>query len=249
MLSELEIPGTRASMTSPVLDKLQDLLDELHGLDAGDVATYIPELGQRRSRTGSASRRHASTATCTRSATRDSSFTIQSISKPFVLRHGARGPGAKHVLSQSASSPPATRSTRSRSTRPNRPFNPMVNAGAIVTTGLIARSMTPTRAGARLLELLRRFAGRDRSTSTRRSTGRRAQTGDRNRAIAYLMQQLRHARRRCRSRRRPLLPAVLAARDCRDLAMMAATLANGGVNPMTGRARPRARSTSRTCSA
>ncbi len=46
MLSELEIPGTRASVTSPVLDKLQDLLDELQDLDAGDVATYIPELGR-----------------------------------------------------------------------------------------------------------------------------------------------------------------------------------------------------------
>ena len=35
----------------------------------------------------------------------------------------------------------------------------------------------------------------------------------------------------------------------RDLAMMAATLANRGVNPMTGAAGDRARSTSRTCSA
>ena len=34
---------------------------------------------------------------------------------------------------------------------------------------------------------------------------------------------------------RPLLPAVLDRwSTCRDLALMAATLANGGVNPMTG---------------
>ena len=37
--------------------------------------------------------------------------------------------------------------------------------------------------------------------------------------------------------------------DCRDLAVIAATLANGGVNPLHGRARRRARTSCATCSA
>ena len=42
---------------------------------------------------------------------------------------------------------------------PNRPFNPMVNAGAIVTTGLIAASTRET-ATERVIDVFSRFAGR-----------------------------------------------------------------------------------------
>ena len=44
----------------------------------------------------------------------------------------------------------------------NRPFNPMVNAGAIVTTGLIARSDPATRLD-RMLDVFGAFAGRELS--------------------------------------------------------------------------------------
>ncbi|MEI2827347.1 MAG: glutaminase [Dermatophilaceae bacterium] len=73
------------------------------------------------------------------------------------------------------------------------------------------------------------------SRSTRTCSISERTTGDRNRAIAYLMRlggPARRGRRRRRSRLYFRQCAVLVT--ARDLAVMAATLANGGLNPVTG---------------
>ncbi len=114
----------------------------------------------------------------------------------------------------------------------NRPFNPMVNAGAIVTTGLIDGVDADARLE-RLLAGFADFAGRRLEVDERVLASERA-TGDRNRALAYLMRSFGMVDgdvddivdlyfRQC---------SLLV--DCRDLAVMAATLANRGLNPITG---------------
>ncbi|HSG24021.1 MAG TPA: glutaminase A, partial [Azonexus sp.] len=113
------------------------------------------------------------------------------------------------------------------------PLNPMINAGAIATASLVAGE-TPKAQWQRIIESMSTFAGRDLGIDddVYRSE---SDTGFRNRAIAWMlknfgiidgepMASLENYFRQC---------SVLV--DCRDLAFMAATLANGGVHPITGR--------------
>jgi glutaminase len=113
-----------------------------------------------------------------------------------------------------------------------RPDNPLINAGAILTTSLVSGG-GPEERFARILDLLGRCAGRDLAVdgSVYRSEH---DTGDRNRALAHLM-------RAAGSLTVPAEEAVdVYFRQCSvlvtagDLAVMGATLANGGVNPLTG---------------
>jgi glutaminase len=108
----------------------------------------------------------------------------------------------------------------------------MVNAGAIATTALIKGNGYDERF-TRILQLFERFTGRPLSVDEAVFQSERA-TGHRNRAIAYLElnagmldepidEHLDLYFRQC---------SILVT--ARDLAVMAATLANNGVNPITG---------------
>lgn len=113
-----------------------------------------------------------------------------------------------------------------------RPFNPMVNAGALVTASLV-----PGRNLDERLELglttLRRFAGDDRLTVDEALLAAELGAADRNRGIAYLMRSVG----RLAGDAEQALTLYLALCSVRvtstQLAVMAATLANGGVNPLT----------------
>jgi glutaminase len=110
----------------------------------------------------------------------------------------------------------------------------MINAGAIAVTALVPAADSAERF-ARILDCLGRFAGRrlDVDEAVYRSE---AETGDRNRALAYLM------RGTGALRGDPAEAVDTYFRQCsvratvEDLAVMAATLGNGGVNPVTGEA-------------
>ena len=114
----------------------------------------------------------------------------------------------------------------------NRPFNPMVNAGAIACSGLIYDAEGDNAFG-RILATLSRFAGRELDIDQAVFASERA-TGDRNRAIAYLLRNYAVIKGD--------VDAVLDVyfRQCsvlvtaRDIAVMAATLANRGRNPLSG---------------
>ncbi len=113
-----------------------------------------------------------------------------------------------------------------------RPFNPMVNAGAITVAYLIYRELGDG-AFAFVLERLSRAAGRGLSISEDVYHSENV-TGHRNRAISHLLVNTGAAET-------PIEPALdLYFRQCsivvtaRDLANMGATLANLGENPSTG---------------
>jgi glutaminase len=108
----------------------------------------------------------------------------------------------------------------------------MVNAGAIACSGLIHQAKGDG-AFEYIRQALSRLPGAS-STSTTPSMPPKALTGDRNRAIGYLL--------RTNAVMQDDVDAVLDTyfRQCailvtaRDIAVMAATLANRGVNPVTG---------------
>jgi glutaminase len=159
-------------------------------------------------------------------------FTIQSISKAFVFALALEMLGSERVEAKIGVEPSGEAFNSIRLTADNRPFNAMVNAGAIACSGLI-HGVERDGAFERVRDALSRFAGRQLGIDEAVFQSERA-TGDRNRAIAYLLRNY--------SIVEGDVDAVLDVyfRQCsilvtaHDLAVMAATLANRGTNPVTG---------------
>ncbi len=125
--------------------------------------------------------------------------------------------------------------------RHHRPHNPMVNAGALVTTDLV-RGASTARKIERILDLLRTFAGDESLEVDGRTFAREMRGADRNRAAAYLMRADGMLSGNVEEILALYLRQCSVHVTCAQLAVMAATLANGCVNPFTGeRALPRNR--------
>jgi glutaminase len=125
--------------------------------------------------------------------------------------------------------------------RHHRPHNPMVNAGALVTTDLV-RGASSDRKLERILDVMRICAG-DRSLHVdERTFAREVRGADRNRAAAYLMRAEEMLTGDVEEILALYLQQCSVHVTCTQLAVMAATLANGCANPLTGeRALPRSR--------
>lgn len=113
------------------------------------------------------------------------------------------------------------------------PMNPMASAGAIATTALV-RGTTPEEQWDTIHAGLSEFAGRPLQVDETVYKSE-SETGQRNRAIPRLVESYG------RIELDPLAVVDVYTRQCAlrvtaaDLAVMGATLADGGVNPVTGR--------------
>jgi glutaminase len=85
-----------------------------------------------------------------------------------------------------------------------------------------------------MLDLFRRYTGREIDLNVPVFLSEKA-TGNRNRAIAYLMLNFGMVTNRIDETLDLYFQQCSLMINAKDLAMMAATLANGGVNPVTGK--------------
>jgi glutaminase A len=230
-----------ASVIGPPIDparELHVLLEEQYAramtVRDGAVATYIPELA-------TVDPEHFGLATCTVTGEvvsvgdGETPFTIQSICKPFLYATALAHEG-RHAVHRRVGVEPsgdAFNSVIRVESGSNRPHNPMINAGAIVIASLLCAEGAETAVD-RVVAEFGRWTGRSDLAIDEAVYQSEAATGDRNRAIAYLMRHLGMLGD-------PVEGAVdLYFRACsvtvtsRDLAVMAATLASGGRNPCTG---------------
>jgi glutaminase len=221
-------------MTDPIGDVLRLLHERLAAVTGGEVATYIPELG-------AADPSWFGIALSTldghlyEAGDVHRQFTIQSVSKPFVYALALADRGLDEVLSRVGVEPTgeAFNSIRLDSAS-GRPLNPMVNAGAIVTASL-ADGGTADERFARILGGLSEFAGRDLAVDERVYASE-SETGDHNRALAYLMHSTGALRCGVEDALRVYFRQCSILVTAHDLAVMAATIAAGGVHPVSGRA-------------
>jgi glutaminase len=210
---------------SPFQRYLEGILEELRGEDGGEVATYIPELGR-------ADPSWFSICVCTADGhlyevgDAELPFTIQSISKPFVYGLALDRHGLDTVLSRVGVEPSGNTFNAIVVDGTNRPFNPMVNAGAIVSTAMIDTEDA-------VLGVLGRFAGRELTVDEAVYESERV-TGDRNRAIGFLMSSFDLMGGDADAAIDRYFRQCSVTVTCRDLAVMAGTLANRGTNPVTG---------------
>jgi glutaminase len=161
-------------------------------------------------------------------------FSLQSVSKPFVLALVLQSLGARRtreLLGVNATGLPFN-SVMAVELNEARTMNPMVNAGAIATTSLVPGS-SPEQKWSAVLDGLSRFAGRPLRLDDAVYESEAA-TNLRNRGIAHLLES--YGRLYCD----PDEATDVYTRQCalrvsaEDLAVMGATLADGGVNPVTG---------------
>ncbi len=159
-------------------------------------------------------------------------FTIQSVSKPFVYGIALEDCGLAEVMLRVGVEPSGD-AFNSISLDPvtGRPLNPMINAGAIATAGMVKGKDVAHRLS-RVLEKFSRYLDHP-MTVDENVYQSECSTGHRNRAIGHMLRSFGMLQdppeealdlyfRQC---------SILV--NCRDLALMAATLANNGVNPIT----------------
>jgi glutaminase len=160
-------------------------------------------------------------------------FTIQSISKVFVQGLALEDHGRDYLLTRVGVEPTGDAfNAIVLDEQSKRPYNPMVNAGAIATTSLIKGSGPADKLN-RMLDMFRRYVGHDIFIDVSTYVSERG-TGDRNRAMAYLMHHFRMIDVDVDEALDLYFQQCSLMVNCRDLAVMAATLANQGVNPITG---------------
>jgi glutaminase len=108
----------------------------------------------------------------------------------------------------------------------------MVNAGGIAVTSLI-KGDGPAKRLNRILSMYRRYTGHPVFIDTPAFIAEQT-ANDRNRAISYLLRNFSMIKGDIQEALDLYLQQCSAIINCRDLALMGASLANGGVNPITG---------------
>jgi glutaminase len=219
------------SAASPFRDVLREMHAQYQAVHEGAVATYIPELAKANPDWFGIS---VVTTDGQSLDVGDSQqlFTIQSISKPFVFGLALEDHGREHVLTKVGVEPTGEAfNAIVLDESSNRPFNPMVNAGAIATADLINGRDFPERLE-RLLKMFSRYCGRDVYIDNAVFLSERA-TGHRNRAMGHLMLNFGMISDRVEETLELYFQQCSVLVSSHDLAVMGATLANGGVNPIT----------------
>ena len=221
-------------MHSPIPSYLDEVLQSVAADRTGMLANYIPELAE-----VDPERLGASIAMVDgelyASGDTDSLFTIQSISKPFVYALALADRGFERVLDKVGVEPSGEPFNEiSLEDSSGRPLNPMINAGAITTHSLVGtETMNPAERMERVISGLSAFAGRSLDVDEAVYSSE-IEHAHRNLAIAHMLRShdiltenptgvVEGYTRQC-----SLLVTV------QDLAMMAATLANYGIQPVTG---------------
>jgi glutaminase len=215
----------------PIEGLLHDVWQSVAGIDDGTVADYIPELAKADPSTFGLSLATLDGAVYT--AGELVAFTIQSVSKPFVYALALADRGPEAVLARVGAEPTGDPfNSISLDDVSGRAFNPMVNAGAIVTAAMVSGRSRAEQFD-RILDGLSSFAGRNLEVDEDVYRSER-DTGDRNRAIAYLMRSAGLLDEDVDAQVEMYFRQCSVVVTARDLAIMGATLANGGVNPVTG---------------
>jgi glutaminase len=214
-----------------VAQVLEQQLRELRDCRDGAVADYIPELAKadpddfgivlatvdgRVYAVGDA----------------DKAFTIQSISKPFMYGLALRLLSPSFMKRKVGVEPSGDAfNAISLDPRTGIPRNPMINAGAIATAAQVWHH-DPARAEAITLEFFSALAGRPLAVDEAVYRSER-DSGHRNRAISHLLRNSGVIEEEPEAGLDLYFRQCSISVTCRDLAVMAATLACQGRNPLT----------------
>jgi glutaminase len=217
---------------SPIQAYLNKLHSSLAGEFGGAVATYIPELSKADPAWFGIVLATVDGQVYEVGDSRQA-FTIQSVSKPLVYGVALEDAGVDRVH-RTVGVEPSGEAFNSISLEPGtgRPLNPMINAGAIAAASMVDGASPQARL-ARVVKALSAYAGRPLDIDMAVFESERS-TGHRNRAIGHLLRSFGILDTEPEQALDLYFQQCSLKVDAHALALMAATLANGGQNPVSG---------------
>uniref|UniRef100_A0A665W6L7 glutaminase n=1 Tax=Echeneis naucrates TaxID=173247 RepID=A0A665W6L7_ECHNA len=210
---------------------IDELYENAKNLSGGQVADYIPQLAK-------FSPDLWAVSLCTVDGQRHTvgdtkvPFCLQSCVKPLKYAVAVHDHGTEYVHSFIGKEPSGLRFNKLFLNEDDKPHNPMVNAGAIVCTSLIKQGEGNAEKFDYVMNFLKTMAGNEYVGFSNATFQSERESGDRNFAIGYYLKE-----------KKVWLwdePCVIADFLCsievtsESASVMAATLANGGICPITG---------------
>ncbi|XP_071332900.1 glutaminase kidney isoform, mitochondrial [Trachinotus anak] len=214
------------------IDKMYDSAQQQEG---GQVADYIPQLAKFSSDLWGVS-------LCTIDGQRHSvgdtkvPFCLQSCVKPLEYAIAVHELGSERVHHFVGKEPSGFKFNKLSLNEEDKPHNPMVNAGAIVISSLIKPNSNKAERFDYVMEFLKSMTGTEFVGFSNATFQSERETGDRNYAIGYYLKE-----KKCFPDNADMIAALdfyfqLCSIEvtCESGSVMAATLANGGICPITG---------------
>jgi glutaminase len=204
-------------------------------LKDGAVATYIPELGK-------ADPGALAAAFCGidgnifASGETETRITIQSISKVASLGLAISMLGEETVFSRVGVEPsadPFNSIMRLEMRAPHRPLNPMINSGAILVLSLLPFDDSDERLEA-VLGTMRLLTANPRLKVNEEVALSERDTSDRNRSLGFFLKSVGSMQGDVENILGSYFRQCAIETTVRDLAVMGATLAAEGINPVSG---------------
>lgn len=225
-------PG--AKIITPIPDYLKHVMETCQEPNDGNNADYIAELKNADSeRIGICLSTFDGFVYAAGDA--DVEFSIQSISKAFVYALALEEHGIEEVLKHVGVEPSGEAFNELSLEDDTRiPLNPMINAGAITTHTLVGPpELSCEERVERIREGLSAFAGRQLAIDEAVFESE-WETAYRNLAITNMLRHYRDVIQKPEDIVRGYTKQCAINVTARDLALMAATFANGGIQPVTG---------------
>uniref|UniRef100_A0A8C4INE8 glutaminase n=1 Tax=Dicentrarchus labrax TaxID=13489 RepID=A0A8C4INE8_DICLA len=204
--------------------QINKMYDSAQQQEAGQVADYIPQLAK-------FSPDLWGVSLCTIDGQRHSvgdtkvPFCLQSCVKPLEYAIAVHDLGSEIAHQFVGKEPSGFKFNKLSLNEEDKPHNPMVNAGAIVISSLI-----------KVMDFLKSMAGTEYVGFSNATFQSERETGDRNYAIGYYLKE-----KKCFPENADMMAALdfyfqLCSIEvtCESGSVMAATLANGGICPITG---------------
>ncbi|XP_066942099.1 glutaminase liver isoform, mitochondrial isoform X3 [Macrobrachium rosenbergii] len=208
-------------------------------LTDGKVASYIPQLTR-------FSPDHCGVAVCSVDGQRysigdtDVNFTMQSCSKPITYGIALNELGNEMVHKYVGTEPSGRMFNAIVLDYNDKPHNPLVNAGSILVNGLLQSLVKPEMSSSEKFDFVqqyfKRLAGGEYVGFSNGTFLSEKENADRNYSLGYYMRE-----NKCFPENCDLMASLDLYFQCcsmevtaESMAVMAATLANGGICPITG---------------
>lgn len=229
---EKQAVPTDRKVANVIQNLLQELYENYSHLKDGKPASYIPELAKACPDDFGIAIATAD-GRCYEVGKTRREFTIQSISKPFIYALGLKTLSQK-LMTSKIDVEPSGEAFNALSLHPEtgKPRNPMINAGAIAASALLCNA-DPEGAEEKMLAYFETLAGRRLAIDQSVYLSEK-ETGHRNRAIGYMLRNYDIIDVDPEPALDLYFRQCSISLNCKDLSVMASTLACQGKNPFTG---------------